>query len=140
MSRVMRKPAFCICKNKGSDQLRDNHAADQHLRFCYIDSTIPLLSKSEISSLWSSSVTVQSGLCRPSQKSQRQVLSHHGSYGEMRQTARLKYSKPTFFDSYPFRDFNIMEIFTAIYFLRIFFSRNRTACENFLFTSYLIIQ
>ena len=39
----MRKPAFCICKNKDADQLRSNHEADQRLCFRYIDSTIPLL-------------------------------------------------------------------------------------------------
>ena len=50
MSRVMRKPALCICKNK-ADQLRGNHEADQRLCFRYINSTIPLLSKSEISNL-----------------------------------------------------------------------------------------
>ena len=59
----MRKPAFCICKNKDADQLRGNREADQRLCFCYIDSTIPLLSKSEISSLNLSSVAVQPGLC-----------------------------------------------------------------------------
>ena len=48
MSRVMRKPAFCICED--ADQLCGNRAADQHLFFCYIHSTIPLLSISEISS------------------------------------------------------------------------------------------
>ena len=38
MSRIMTKPAFCICKNKGADQLRGiNHAADQGLWFHYID-------------------------------------------------------------------------------------------------------
>ena len=47
----MRKPAFCIIENKGADRLCGNHAADQHLCFDYIDGTIPLLSKSEISSL-----------------------------------------------------------------------------------------
>ena len=41
----MRKPAFCICENKGADQLRSNCVADQRLCFCYIDSTISLLSK-----------------------------------------------------------------------------------------------
>ena len=51
LSRVMRKPDFCICENKGADQLRSNCAADQHLCFRYVDSTIPLLSKSQISSL-----------------------------------------------------------------------------------------
>ena len=44
----MRKPAFCICKNKDADQLRGNREADQRLCFRYTDSTIPLLSKSEI--------------------------------------------------------------------------------------------
>ena len=47
----MRKLAFCICENKGGDQLRSNHAADKPLCFRYIDSTIHLLSKSEILSL-----------------------------------------------------------------------------------------
>ena len=51
LSRVVRKPAFCICENKDADQLRGNHEADQHLCFRYMDSTISLLTKSEISSL-----------------------------------------------------------------------------------------
>ena len=51
MSLVMRKPAFCICENKDADQLRGNREADQRLCFRYTDSTIPLLSKSEISSI-----------------------------------------------------------------------------------------
>ena len=38
--------------------------ADQHLCFHYTDSTIPLLPKSEISSLQPSSVVVQPSLCR----------------------------------------------------------------------------
>ena len=45
------KPVFCICENKDADQLRCNHEADQRLCFRYIDSTIPLLPKYEISSL-----------------------------------------------------------------------------------------
>ena len=49
MSLVMRKPAFCLCENKDADQLRGNREADQRLCFRYTDSTIPLLSKSEIS-------------------------------------------------------------------------------------------
>ena len=64
LSRVMRKPMFCECENKDADQLCGNREADQHLCFRYIDSTIPLLSKSEISSLQPSSVAVQPGLCR----------------------------------------------------------------------------
>ena len=33
MSHCMRKPAFCICVNKGADRLRSNRTADQHLCF-----------------------------------------------------------------------------------------------------------
>ena len=55
---------FCIGKNKGTDQLSGNPAADQCLCFRYIDSTIPLLPKFQASShlLWFlSSVYVRSG-------------------------------------------------------------------------------
>ena len=45
MSRVMRKPAFCICENKDADQLCGNREADQRLCFRYTDSTIALLPK-----------------------------------------------------------------------------------------------
>ena len=48
----MRKPYFCICENKDADQLCGNRTADQRLCFRYIDSPIPLLSKSEISSVF----------------------------------------------------------------------------------------
>ena len=51
VSRVVRKSAFCICKNKDADQLRRNREADQRLCFRYKDSTIPLLPESKISSL-----------------------------------------------------------------------------------------
>ena len=68
----MRK-AFCICENKGTDQLRVNCATDQCLCFCYIISTIPLLSESKISSLEPSYVVVQLGLCL------KQVFSRCGS-------------------------------------------------------------
>ena len=60
----MRKPDFCICKNKDADQLRGNREADQRLCFRYSDRTIPILPKSEISSPWPSSVVVQLGMCR----------------------------------------------------------------------------
>ena len=59
----MRKLAFCICENKDADQLRGNRESDQRLCFRYIDSTIPLLPKSEISSHKPPSVAVQPGLC-----------------------------------------------------------------------------
>ena len=51
MSLVMRKPAFRICENKDTDQLRGDREADHRLCFRYTDSTIPLLPKSEISCL-----------------------------------------------------------------------------------------
>ena len=57
LSRVMRKSDLCICENKA--------AADQRLCFHIpVDSTIPLLSYSEISSLYPPIVAVQPGLCR----------------------------------------------------------------------------
>ena len=55
----MRKPAHCLCKNKCVDQLQGNCASNQRHCFPYIDSTIPLLPKSEVSS-----VAVQPNLCR----------------------------------------------------------------------------
>ena len=55
---IMRKPTFCICENK------DNREVGQRLCFRYTDSTIPLLSKSKISSLWLYSAPVQLSLCR----------------------------------------------------------------------------
>ena len=64
MSCVMREPTICICKNKDADQLRGNREADQHLCFRYLDSTIPLLAKSKISSFWPSPIAVQPGLCQ----------------------------------------------------------------------------
>ena len=64
----MRKLDFCICENKDADQLRSNCPADQRHCFRNTDSTIPLLAKSEISSLKQSSVVVQTGLCRTRSK------------------------------------------------------------------------
>ena len=74
----MRKPAFCICENKVADQLRGNREADRRLCFRYIDSTTPLLSKSEISShlLW-----LHSPVCvGPCRKPRRPVFSERGSF------------------------------------------------------------
>ena len=51
MSHVMRKPDFCIWENKGADQLRGNHAANQLLYFRHVDNTTPLPPKTEVSSL-----------------------------------------------------------------------------------------
>ena len=75
----MRKPAFCICENKDADQLRGNREADQSLGFCYIDSTIPLLPKYEISAS-SHPVWLYSPVCvGPGWKPQRPVFSQRGS-------------------------------------------------------------
>ena len=53
-----------LCKNKGTDQLRANHAAKLISAFGFAtDSTIPLLPKSKISSLKPSALAVQRGLC-----------------------------------------------------------------------------
>ena len=50
LSRIVRKPDFCLGENKGADQLRGNREADQRLCFRYTDSIFPLLLKSEIAS------------------------------------------------------------------------------------------
>ena len=75
----MRKPGFCICENKDADQLRGYREADQRLCFHYIDSTILLFSKSEISSLKPSSVAVQPGLCQTRSETRMLVFSQRGS-------------------------------------------------------------
>ena len=58
------KTGFCLCENKGADQLRSNCEADQRLCFRYTDSTLSLLIKSEISSFYAASGTVHVGLCQ----------------------------------------------------------------------------
>ena len=53
MSLVLRKPDFCICKNKDADQLRGYCKADQRLCFCYIVQSLPFLNtKFQASSLF----------------------------------------------------------------------------------------
>ena len=75
----MGKQTICICENKDADQLRGNREADQRLCFRFSESTIPLLLKSEISSFYVSSVTVQSGLCRTCSKTTMLVFPRGGS-------------------------------------------------------------
>ena len=84
MSHDVRKPDFCICEDKDADQLCGNRTTDQRLCFHYTDSTIPLLSKSKISSLKPYSVIAQPGLC--------QTLSETPKTGFL--TSRLKCSHP----------------------------------------------
>ena len=75
----MRKPTFYIFENKDADQFRSNHEADQRLCFRYTDSTIPLLPKSEISSLYL--LWLHSLVCvGPGRKPRRPVFSKGGSY------------------------------------------------------------
>ena len=75
---IMRKPTFRICENKDADQLRGNCEADQRLCFRY--STIPLLPKSEISSLYSHLLWLCSSVCVPGRKPRRLVFSHRSSF------------------------------------------------------------
>ena len=80
----MRKLAFTTCKKKGADRQRGNRAADQRLYFRYIDSTISLLPKFEMSSilqyhlLWPySPVSVENpedGFCRNAAHSRQHVV------------------------------------------------------------------
>ena len=80
MSHVMKKPEFCICENKGADQLYGNRTAYQCLCFRYIDSTIPLLPKSKILSLKTSSLVAQPGLCHPWSKTMKWfIVAHRGA-------------------------------------------------------------
>ena len=60
----MRKPDFCLSKNKGADQRCSNCTADQHVFCCFfsLHSTIPHLRISKILSFKPASVTVQAGL------------------------------------------------------------------------------
>ena len=64
MSRAVRKPDFCLCKNKGADQLCSYCTADQRLCFRYRNSSIPPLFLPKIFRLLLSSVTVQASLCQ----------------------------------------------------------------------------
>ena len=58
----MKSSVFLHMPKKGVDQLHSNHAADHLHCFRYIDCSILLLPKSEISSLKPSSVVVRPGL------------------------------------------------------------------------------
>ena len=79
------KTGFCICENKGADQLRGNREADQRLCFRYTDRIVQsiyfLNTKFQASShlLW-----LYSPVCvGPGRKPRRPVFSQRGSYGTM---------------------------------------------------------
>ena len=77
---VIRKPAFYTSETRVTDWLQDNHG--KHTAYwllCYIDKTIPLLSKSEISSPLPFSVVVQLGLCQTWSKTPKSDFSQHSS-------------------------------------------------------------
>ena len=80
MSRIMRKPAFCISENKDADQLRGYREADRRLCFRYIYSTIPLLPIYEISSLYPSCVVVQPGLSGAWSETPKNRFSHNKAH------------------------------------------------------------
>ena len=72
----MRKPAFCICENKGADHLHGNSTADQYLCFRYIDSAIPLFPKSPKFQASSYLLWLYSLVCvKPGRKSQTGFLA-----------------------------------------------------------------
>ena len=72
----MRKTAFWICKNKGAEQLRGKRQADQRPCLHYLDTTIPLLSKAEISrGFYPSSVPAQPRLCWTCSKTRMLLFS-----------------------------------------------------------------
>ena len=59
----MTKPAFAICQNKGADQPAHLRSLISTFVVHCLDSIIPLVSTSEISSLYLASLAVQAGLC-----------------------------------------------------------------------------
>ena len=76
----MTKPEFCLCQNKGTDQHHSHCEADQRLCFRYMDTTIPLLPKSESSSIYPSSVDAQRRLCRTWSETPETGFLCRGSY------------------------------------------------------------
>ena len=78
MSCLKRKLAFCISKNKGACTVTVT-TVDQCLCFHHIDITVPLLPKSEISSLKPSSVAVSLVCVGSGRKPPKQVFSRQRS-------------------------------------------------------------
>ena len=81
LSRAMRKTDFCLCENKGADQLRTNCEADQRLCFRYTDAQSFLL-------------RMYRPVCvRPDRKPRRPVFSRRGSlYKISDSSARYRFS------------------------------------------------
>ena len=75
---VMRKPDFAYAKTKSKTSCAvtvQMISALALFRYIHVDSTIPLLRKSEISSLWQFSVVVQPDLCQTWSKMLKRVCS-----------------------------------------------------------------
>ena len=62
LSHVMRKPVLAICEQQSCRSAYASAQSDQHLCFRCLASIIPLVSVSEISSLYIASVAEQAGL------------------------------------------------------------------------------
>ena len=76
LSRIVRKPNFCLYENKGADQLCSNCESDQRLCFRYSD--LYLYRKFQDSNflLW-----LHRSVCvRPGRKPRRPVFSRRGSF------------------------------------------------------------
>ena len=76
----MRGPTICTCESRDAGQLCSNREDDRRLCIRYIDSTTPLLSKSQILSLWPSSVAEQLGLCWTRLETRKLVFSRRDSF------------------------------------------------------------
>ena len=70
LSPRIRKQTVCICENRDADQLCSNCTSDRHLCYRIIDSTIPPLTKSEM--------TAQAGLCQTSSEPRLFVFPSKG--------------------------------------------------------------
>ena len=68
MSHIMRKPVYSICEKQRCRSACTSAQSDQHLCFRCLDSIIPLVSITEISSLYLASVAAQAGLSLPGSK------------------------------------------------------------------------
>ena len=81
-----RVSAFCVCKNKGAYQLHSSQATNQRLSIRYIACTVLLLSKSEITIHWPSSVAEQPGLFRTWSGSPETDFSHDAAHKRLAKT------------------------------------------------------
>ena len=80
LSIVVRKLDFCLCENKGADQLPSNCETDQHRCFRYMDSTISLFLNPKFQAS-SHLLCLYSSVCvEPGRKPRRPVFLHRSSF------------------------------------------------------------